>query len=163
MIENEVLTKEVDVLTSKEVIIKIDVNAHNDKLGGGVNPKEYRFKIRPIVVGNIYRISSRILQIPSDVFDKSLFETFLLTSSAHLDDLIYIIAVAVQNNHKEPSDELLNIIRWNFTPEDFKLVLEVVLSQIQVESFLSSIISIKTMNVIRMSPRENAEIIAHSE
>jgi hypothetical protein len=106
------------------------------------------FTIHPILVGNRYRISVRSLKIPDDLFSGNYGETEIMKAMAdHTDDLIYVVAVCIQNNKKEPSKALLQYLRW-IDDAKFYDLLDGSLAMLGVTDFIKSIILIKGQNVI---------------
>jgi len=106
------------------------------------------FTIYPILVGNRYRISTIALRIPPGIFSKDVkHEEIWKAIRDHTDDLIYVVAVCIQNNEEEPSKALLNFLRWIDDAKFYEL-LDSSLSMIGVPNFTKSIILIGGQNVV---------------
>lgn len=56
-----------------------------------------------------------------------------------MEDIIYIIAVGIQNSRREPDEDLKQFIRENFDAEDIYKTLFPVLENIGLQSFMNSI------------------------
>lgn len=96
--------------------------------------------------------------IPNDFLEKSMNEVVL----NHIEEIIYIVAVGIQNDIHEPKEDLKDFIRNNFTSNDLVKVLLIVFQSINVKDFLNSIVLIKGMNVLQdqTSLKKQEEIIA---
>jgi len=109
----------------------------------GIAKKELCYTLKKIRVGNREKIGLRSENIPNDLNDgKSLINKILELSAKNTSDFIYCAAVALQNDKNEPSEELLDALKW--VDDDFLYqILEKSISQIDVENFLKSIVLIK--------------------
>jgi hypothetical protein len=155
MQENEL--KAILAQASKAVIqqrkpIEIDIKPTNwlQKLlmKKGFLKSKRVFEIAPILVGNRYRISGVALKIKAGIFSPGFTNEELWKAiQEHTDDLIYVVAVCIQNNKKEPSKGLLNYLRWIDDDKFFEL-LDASLAMLGVVNFTKSIILIGGQNVI---------------
>lgn len=152
MNEANVLADVVNKLTNKPILISVLVKPksklHKLLMKLRLSPKSHDFELTPILVGNMYRISAKAVQIPDDVFSRGVIESFMTSSFSHLDKLIYIVAVGLQNNSKEPSKSLIKLIENEFTAKDIAGVFNAIMSQIDVTNFMNSIISIKGSQIL---------------
>jgi len=106
------------------------------------------FTIYPISVGNRFRISPVALKIPEGLFSKNVEEGELWKAiKDHTEDLIYVVAVCIENRRKEPSGALLSFLR-SIDDEKFYELLDASLSMAGVPNFTKSIILIRGQNVI---------------
>jgi len=147
------LVGEVITEKSKSVTIKVKPDNLIEKLlmKIGLMKTERVFEISPILVGNRYRVSSVANKIPEDLFDKGrISETKAWKAvQEYTDYFIYIVAVCIQNNKKEPSKALLKYLRWVEDREFFDL-LDKSLTLAGVELFMKSIILIKGQSVLNV-------------
>lgn len=106
------------------------------------------FTIYPISVGNRFRISPIALKIPERLFSKQVEEGELWKAiKDYTEDLIYVVAVCIENRRKEPSKALLNFL-LSIDDEKFYELLDASLSMAGVPNFTKSIILIRGQNVI---------------
>lgn len=134
--------------------------------------KARQFTIRPAVVGTMLRISARAIQLHEELTDAIRLDTGKATADmgatmqlvhAHMADVVYIVAAAIQNDCEEPSERLQAFIRQNFDAEDLVQVLLPVLAGLNLQGFLNSIVLVKgTEGVLRpkTSLKEAGEMIA---
>ncbi|GAA4338459.1 hypothetical protein GCM10023149_48440 [Mucilaginibacter gynuensis] len=164
--EAEELLKVAEAVTGRPVIVEIDFQipiTHN-----GIRVRKLKFAIRPITVGNLYRISGMVKKIPDGLIEGTAVQ-ILADIHEHIDKLVYIAAVGIQNDENEPTPDLLDLVK-KFDLEDIHSVVQIVLSQINLKSFISSIILIKGADILqrrkakeKMSPIRPAETIAPGE
>lgn len=151
---SETLSKTGDVLTQKPVKIEITVKPKNFLMRFFIRIKIvsniHVFELKPIVVGNMFRIASKVVQVPDDLLDKSVLHVLMNGVYDHLDKVIYIVACALQNDRNEPKESLLDLIRNEFTAKDLANVLQAVMLQMNAEDFINSIVLIKGLNVLNV-------------
>jgi len=99
-----------------------------------------RYPLRTILQSNRVRIAEKAVKLPKDFFkdNEGLFAAALDNSLIINDDLIYIVAVAIQNNRNEPSKKLLNRLKW-LDDTTFYTVFDEALSMLDLQSFLKCI------------------------
>lgn len=121
------------------------------------------FNINPILVGNRFRVSEVANLIPNDLFENGrISETKAWKAiQDHTDHFIYIVAVCIQNNKKEPSKALMDYLRWIDDRQFFEL-LDKSLSLAGIELFMKSIILMKGANVLNV-PEKAASHAADPE
>jgi hypothetical protein len=165
----ETLQAVADAALQEPVIMDVDVKPQSRFFAllqkYGLKPKVRTLTIHPIVMGNLIRISKLLIDIDMTVFDlKQLLESNYQAMAKYGDHVVQVVAIAVHNGKSEPPRELVEFIRYNFTSHELLAVLGLVAKQMNVMSFMSSIISIKGMNVLtsqkEMSPISQGEIIA---
>ena len=141
------------------------------KITGGKKPIR-KFVIERTVLRNCYRIASRAVLIDENIFQADIEKAIFEAGFQHYPDLVYIIAAGLQNNSKEPEQELIDFIWDNFTNEQMLYAFDKILSQYNIKDFMQSIILIKGADILtkredqksenldRMSPMDQAETIA---
>lgn len=125
-----------------------------------VPPSEETFTIYPCKLANMARIAGASVTLPDAIKDGGLAEVVLPLIPGHLPTIIYIVAAGIQNNHEEPSQELITFIERNFDGEDLYACLYPVLEQVQMQSFLNSIVLAKgTVSILKekTSPTDGSE------
>lgn len=109
----------------------------------GIAKKNLKYTLRKIKVGNRERIGLSGLNISDDLNDGTpLIVKILELSAKNTQDLIYCAAVALQNDKNEPSKELIEALKW-VDDEFLANILEMSISEIDIENFLKSIVLIK--------------------
>lgn len=131
-----------------------------DRLSGKELPTERVFVIKPATVGTMLRIASKAVLLPETIFDGPEASTILPLIHNHIEDLVYIVAAAIQNNKHEPDHELIEFIKNNFDAKDLFDVLGPTLKNIDMASFFNSIVLVKGTERIllpKSSPLDGSE------
>lgn len=154
MNENEILKTAAEAFTEKpslEIEVKIEPENRWHKLLMllRIKPKTIKYELRPTLVGNRVRIASRAVLFPKDTFKSvNVMKELWALSKERNEDLIYIAAVALQNDRNEPSEFLLEELRWVDDKVLFG-ILDKALSQIDLQSFMKSTILIVGTEMMR--------------
>lgn len=178
MTDNQIITAAVDALTGK-TIYEFDIENRSYKFIPTpeqtvwqrllrkpiVEPtqveKSRHFVIKPTVVANQYRIASKSLSLPVDLFEDQ--SKMLAYVPQHLPTMIYIIAAAITNTRDEPSSELIAYLEDNLDNLD---VLQILAASLQSANMQSFLISITLMNGLAkilttsVNPLDGSELIA---
>ncbi|MEN0095894.1 MAG: hypothetical protein AAGB30_10965 [Pedobacter sp.] len=154
----EALSTIGDVITQKSIRIEISRRPKNlfwkFLMSIGMVGNKHVFELRPIVVGNMYRIASKVIQIPDEYVDVDVMAVAMKSATEHLDKMVYIAACALQNDHREPSKKLLEIVRNGFSSSDLAEMFSHVLVQLNVRDFIKSIVLMKGLNVLNARERD---------
>jgi len=140
----------IDKAYTFEIIIVPQNKLHAWLQKRGLMPKKKVFSIRPIVAGNLFRISKLLLSINYDELKKTgtnAIDLFHRMVTDHSETLWTICAIAIQNNRQEPSKKLIRLIRDNLSSQEMFQLLAYVLDKMDSQNFLSSIILIRGLNV----------------
>lgn len=152
----DVLPKVADAVTEKAVNIKIDIKPKNKihewliKLN--IMPSKRFYEIKPQRVGNVYRIAGRAvtLNVEGILTRSDTIGTMMDIMSKHGDDIIYIVACAIQNNHREPTATMIDIVKNEFEMQDILKIMQIAVGNYNIPAFLSStalITGIDALNV----------------
>ena len=168
MTDNQIITAAVDALTGKTIYEFDVVNLNPSKrtlldklLRKPLAPQSRHFVIKPTVVANQYRIASKSLSLPVDLFEDQ--SKMLAYVPQHLPTMIYIIAAAITNTRDEPSSELIAYLEDNLDNLD---VLQILAASLQSANMQSFLISITLMNGLAkilttsVNPLDGSELIA---
>ncbi|WP_183560689.1 hypothetical protein [Mucilaginibacter sp. SP1R1] len=123
-------------------------------------PDEETFTIYPCKVANMWRIAGAATSLPDEIREGGLYETVLPLIHDHLVTIVYLVAAGIQNNHEEPAPELITFIERNFDNEDLYSCLFPVLENVNMQSFLNSIVLAKgTVKILipKTSPTDGSE------
>lgn len=149
----ETLEKVSDAILEQPMTITVDVipqNWYQTKLQQwGITAKQRVYQLRPLTLGTLIRISRILLGINMALPDRDrILEVNYETIDKHGEKLAKIIALAIRNNRQEADKGLIRFILQNFSSKEMFGVLGLVVQQMDLTSFMSSIISIKGMNVL---------------
>lgn len=126
-------------------------------------PAYRTFEIWPCVVANQYRIAGNAALLTEQLSDNHSDNIQLIMDNQPL--VVYIVASAIQNNHLEPDEELVQFITNNFDHEDLYTSLRAAFSNMGMQSFSNSIALLKgTVKILKpdqeASPADGKELIA---
>jgi len=167
MDEKETLSSVVNIVTDKPDILTITAKPENrwQKLliRLKLKPSTTRYEMYRLKVGNAYRISAAVLQIPQDIIQNGDVHEMHNLLVKHIDVIIYVVAVGLQNNRNEPGKALLNKLRWEFSDSELISAFLYIMQRMDLTSFTTTIALARGLNILdKTSPKENAEIIARS-
>jgi hypothetical protein len=151
--ETEVLKKVSDVTLEEPISITVDVKPmgwiHRRLQKWGVIPKKRVFELKPITLGSLIRISKYLLEIDIRIPDRdSILDANYRALTEHGEKLAIVIALAIRNSKAPVDKNLVEFIKQNFTPKEILAVLGIVIRQMDITNFMSSIISVRGMNVL---------------
>lgn len=166
MSEQNELQQTADAILQTGVTITVDVQArtwYERLLQKWKLQKSKRvFVVKPLVLGSLVRISKLLLSIDNSLLTKELLDEkqkFQLLNvnydlmQKHSEAMARIMAIAVTNSKAEPSEQLVNFFLYNLTPAELRKVFGVVVMQLDVVGFTSSIISVRGLNVLEVNPK----------
>lgn len=142
--------------------------------------KPYReYILKPTTLGRLILISRLMLHFDIKPFEekKVLENTYTLAGDkGHI--LAEVIAIAISNSRDKPPPGLINFIIDNFSIIDINRISAIVLNNLNVTDFLSTIISLTGVNILadpdaaakdagrrkrEISPNDVGEIIASTD
>ncbi len=146
-----------ETLTQEPIVVKFPVTTRRKWLPWIKHTVEKTFEVRPLTLGSIIRISKLLLDISPELFsvNAGLVNVAHQVSSKHGRMLAEVTAIAFTNTEEPPSKGLIDQIEYNVTPVDLLRIFNVVLQQMDISNFMSSIISIRGINLLKeMNPTE---------
>ena len=149
---DDVLQRVSDTVTNQPITITVDVKDRS-RLDVLLRRNKIRvFEVSQITLGNLIRISKLLREIDVNEF-KSITKETILDSNYSLMErhghcLAKIVATALHNRKNGAPVELIEFIEANFTASELLNVLSVVLKQMDVASFMSTIISIRGLSIL---------------
>lgn len=152
--EKNILSAAADTILEKSVSVEIDVLSPRwwEKIGMkvGLLPAKRSFMIRPATLGNMIRISKLLLQIDSDVYkkDASALESNYRAYDQYGDILAEVVAAAITNSPAGPGRNLIRFIRDNLTASELLTISGVVIRQLDLLNFMTTIISIRGVSLL---------------
>lgn len=153
--EKDIKRRVAETISEKPEILKIDVKPkskfHAWLIRHKLSPSVHYFEIKPQRVDNIYRIAGRAVSLDVDgiIEDTDTVGVLMRTMSKHGEDLFYIVAAIIQNDHREPTQRILNIVRRDFEMKDILLVVRIGVSNYNIADFLSSIAFVTGINALK--------------
>lgn len=156
MESTDILKRVSDTTLDKPDTIKVDVQPQG-KLQEilqrfGLMKKTRVFLLKPLYLGTLIRISQLVLsleiKLPESGSSSNLLESNYKAVSEHGHTLARIVAIAIQNTEKEPSDRMIRFIVNNFTSQELVGVLTLILLKMDLKNFMTSIISVRGLNVL---------------
>ena len=153
---NEILEKVADSVTNEPVKITVDIKPQGwvdrvlKKLGL-IRPVK-TFFITQVTLGNLIRISKLLRSIDGSIFNfknnENILENVYYAMEKHTTSLSTIIAISLYNKKDMPDKSLVDFVETNFNSENMLSVVSVVIKQMDVTSFMTTIISIKGINIL---------------
>lgn len=139
--------------------IEVDINPtsrlHALLQKWGIAKKKRVFILKPIYLGSMIRISKLILTMDITIpkegegrTTRDVLEANYHSIIQHGETLAQIVALAIQNSKEEPKKELIEFIMRNFTSSELVNVLILVLKRMNLSNFMTSIISVRGLNVL---------------
>lgn len=166
---NEELKNVSKAILEEPVILEMSIAAQNRRQKylqkWGWFPKQKELAFHPVKLGSLIKISGIMVGLGTDLFDmENLLESNYKLIHEHGYEVAKVIAIAVVNSEKDPSDRLIRLILHNLSAKELAGILSIVLKQMDVSSFMKSIISIKGMNLLqKMSPNDQGSQIASGQ
>lgn len=149
--EKAQLSKTAEAVTDQATTIEVDI-LHPTLWQRIRKQKKKTFKLQPATLGTLVKISKELLSIEVDEADKG---NWMVLSQklmhAHSNRLAKVIAIAIVNSKEDPPKSLIDFIEYNMTAKEMATVAAHVLDKMDIRSFVSSIISIKGVNILEMS------------
>ncbi len=150
---NQVLSAAAEVLTDKPVVLEIDIRPQNrlhewlQRIG--LKKKKRVFEITGITYGSLIKIAPLLLDMETKYLDTGNFvESGLKAVAADSERLLMCVAQGIHNRKSDPPEWLLTCMRENFTAADLKQAVALVISKMDMLSFMTSIVSIKSANIL---------------
>lgn len=167
MDEKEIFQKAAELFTDKPTEIEIIPEPknllHKILMKLRIKPKSIKYKVKPLLSGNRARIISRAVKFPESPFEKGVLNGLYKLSEDHNEDLLYIAAVAIQNDREEPSAFLIEELRWVEDKVLFRII-DHALGQGDLNHFMKSTILIMgTETMTTMGPKVQKELIASGD
>lgn len=147
----ETLKKAADLLTDKPIQIKVEVlpksKWHKFLQRYKIKPKEIVFEIRPLKMGAMLLISKELIDIEKMEGATFLDQTHSLIAN-HMERIAKIVAIGLRQTPGEPNEKDVRFILDNFNSIELKKVFNIIATQLNLADFISSIISIRGINIL---------------
>lgn len=116
-------------------------------------PVERKLVLKPLHIGTLMKVSTDILQIPADLLKgDNILEVNYAAMKDHGKRMARIIAEVVVAREEPAPESLIRFILWNFTSTELLQTMGVILRQMNVQAFMISIASIRSLNVMDPIP-----------
>lgn len=145
------LKETADLLTEEKVGFFINENYRDHFFRK--KTRKHHYEIGPLNLFTMIRISKEVLNIDKSLFNKKLIPASMDSLAKHGESLIKIVAYSVLNADEKPSKKLMGDISLLNAIELVEVV-GAILKQMNLQPFMTSIISISGVNLIEMNPKE---------
>lgn len=158
--EVQIQKRAADVLTEKAFTFDIDIRPRNRvhaflqrwSRTARYFPKCRSFTIRPLTLGSCHRISAIIVDAaPITTLD---LPTLIEAMATNCPKMAEVIAAAIHNQKPEPPRQLVELLLWNLTQKELKLLFHYVANSFNVSDFMNTIISMKGINTLQVKEKE---------
>lgn len=165
MDDTQTLKKVAAAITEKPVSFTLDIQPVNkwqsllQKHFPKRFPSKKTYEIKPITYGNLQRISALLLDIDVTALTNASALTAAYTlMKGHAETVAKVIAIAITNKQSEPPPALEKELLFNLTAKESLTLLSIVLEQMSIENFITTILSIRGLNVLTKveSPNEKS-------
>ncbi len=160
----ETLSTVADATLAQPITMEVDVIPqgwlHKLLQKWGVRDKKRVFTLRPITLGNLMRISRILLEIDiKKILDSGVnfLEGSYQAMDQHSEKLAEVVAISITNRKDKPSRRLIEFICNNFTSTELVGVISIVIKQMNVSGFMTSIISIRGLTILEPAGEVNPE------
>lgn len=149
----KVLANAADTLTGKAVKFEMDLKPKT-RLAAWLQQKKLSpakavYQISPATYGTLIRISKLLLDVEVKQTDsKGVADMAYRLAAEHGETMIRILAIAIQNTREEPSEKLVARLLDNVTPEEAVKLFGIVIGQMDLKNFISTIILTRGFNVL---------------
>lgn len=124
-------------------------------------PASRVLEIHPCTFGTLIKISGILSKMEIDILKKdNLLDEFYKVAGAHGDHIARIIAIAIVNREQDPPASLVRFIKRHFRPADMINTFSIIQRQMDVGSFINSMVLMGKMNLIKTSPTDQGSLIA---
>jgi len=170
--EKQILNDVAETVLNQPVKISVDVAPKNKTHAflQRINfcEKKREFTIYPLCMGAMIRASKELLSIDVSIFDfENLLESNYKSIVRDSNAIARVLAISITNAPEDQKSEsrIIKFILRNFNSKEMLSCLKIVLKQMDVTSFMSSIISAKGLNLLNaeMSRKQPKETIAFGE
>lgn len=168
---NDILQAVPDTLTEEPISFSLDILPRNkwhkwaqeNKYLSRFFPKKKEYSIRPITYANLERISKLLAGVDLEGLNQeaTVNEIGMPLLAQHGDLIPKAVAIAIANSRRMPPASLVEEIKYNLTPKESLVLVLIVLKQMDVQSFLHTIVYFKGMR-LHGSEKKNDERSAAS-
>lgn len=116
----------------------------------GLKRTKKTFFVRPATPGTMIRISKLLLRIPADVYkggDSFIGANYKIYAE-YGETVAEVIAIALKNARQVPTKKEIQFLLDNLTAKELMTLVSIVLKQLDVMNFMSSIISIRGVSLL---------------
>ena len=117
-------------------------------------PAKRKFKIYPIKLGTLLKISKILLDMDMESLEKlqkseDVLGDILENIVKNKDKIVKIIAYAIINRNKEPSKRFIKFLDENLSAKEASKLLSLVISKMDVRDFLAMTVQSKGINLLK--------------
>lgn len=144
----------VDMLLEKGIDFSISVKKINLLHRFKIIRSKREFVIYPICLGALLKMSKLLLAMKAgDTLSEGASDQDFINAGiegiiANKDRMIDVVAIAILNNDKEPTNSFKRFLNKNLTPSEALQLLKVVIKQMDIQSFLAFMVSVGGINLL---------------
>ncbi len=141
-----------DAILQEGIDFHIDVDKQNILHRIGILKKSRKFIIKPLVAGTLIRISRLMVDMKfpeTDINKDDIYTLGITLIDSNMIKVVELIAYAVINSEKKPDKKLIKFLRTNLTQKEIYEIVRIIVTQLDVTNFMSTIISIKGMSLLK--------------
>jgi hypothetical protein len=160
MDEKIIQEKVVSALLQEPVRIWVTIEHQNILHKLRILPRRKAYLVKPAVLATMVRISREILKLTdlSGVENEKIAAKLIENAESNVDALTNILSLAIHNRREYPSKRLKDFLMKNLTVTQMLQVIVMVVTQIDVQSFTTTITLIKGVSLLK-----TRELIAFGE
>lgn len=170
MTDQQILSASANAITQSELKLVIDKVPTNllqkAMLKLKLTPRKHVYNIKPLYFGALIKVSQLILTLPESLSESTTEATATAIYSLianHGHTVTTVIATAIQNNDMPVSEHFIKQLLRELTAPEMYRCLSIIYKQLNVESFISSMVLVRGMNIIptkKTNLEEPEELIA---
>lgn len=150
----------VDAILESGVDFTVRVDHPNLLHKLGILKKKRIFKIFPIKLGAVLKISRILVDLEQEAFllegegdeaiirNADLIQTGLRSIVKNHEKLLQVISIAIMNSDQDPPKSLIRFLNRNMTTGSALQLLNLVIRQMSIDDFLACMVSVKGMNLM---------------
>lgn len=156
MNDKEVLKKAAATILEKREKVRVNYQNHSWLMRIGLMKPYREFEIKPLNMAKMIRISELLLGLEVDFGDNDkMLESIFKLIKENGDNLVKMAAVALsKSNRADAQDTLIDFLSLNMTSPQLLAITMAAVSQLNLNDFLSTIVSVRGLNVLKASPNE---------
>lgn len=145
------VTLEVDIMPTSRV--------HRFLQQRGWLPSKRVVTINPIYMGTLIEISKILVDMDLSFYDQeNLLDSNFKAITKYGNELVSIMALAIHNKPGNPPESLKRFIATSFTSQELLTCVNMVLKMMDVVNFMSTIISVKGLNMLKSEKKATNEM-----
>lgn len=143
------LERVADTLLDQSIEIVINVRRLNILQRLGFLKKQKIYQVRKLTLGALIAVSRELVNVNIDIESPDLWNELLKQMPGNVEALARIVAIVLSDTRNQPPSRIVAFVKDNMTANDLMHAVIAVVESMDVKSFMSSIISIKGMSLLK--------------